>query len=307
MGERLAIEQRMAEAETRWPGLQFKRKLSSEASSACPFCHQATVDGFLIFDTGSYWCRKCNTKGFIDENDPHPPSPEKLLEIRLAALEQKQREHDKRLSALERMARSRDHLLYHEHVNEGLRDMWYEKGVGDHLIDQYRLGVCWHCKTDQPGERMSMTIPVTVKGQLVNIRHRLIGGDQRDKYRPHMAGLGNTLFGADDVYSDDTSSILIIEGEIKRIVVKDRIGGNIVGTMGKAGFQKAWASRFSRFDEVLICLDPDAIDKAREVSSWFGGRARVVDLPVKPDDFFVLHKGTPDQFREFVRMARRVA
>ena len=307
MGTPLPIEQRITEAETRWPGLQFRRKTAHEASSACPFCHQATEDGFLVFDTGAYWCRKCDAKGFIDENDTTPPDPVKILAARLAAVERKQQEHERRLTALERMAKCTDHLTYHEQLNSDMRDFWYEKGIDDKLIDQYQLGICWHCKTDQPDERMSLTIPVTFKNTLRNIRHRLIGGDQRDKYRPHLPLLGNTLFGADDVYSDDTSSILVIEGEIKRIIVKDKLGGNVVGTMGKGGFQRAWASRFDRFSEVLIALDPDATDKAREMAGWFGGKARVVSLPTKPDDFFHVYNGTPSQFNEFIKLARKVA
>jgi len=305
MGEPLAIEQRIVEAETRWPGLQFRRKTAQEASSACPFCGQATEDGFLIFSSGSYWCRKCNAKGFIDENDAKPPSPEKLLEMRIAALEQKQAEHDKRLTALERMHQCTDHIRYYNQArDEEMRDFWYEKGVDDRLIDQYKLGVCHHCKTDQPRERMSLTIPVINGGNLVNIRHRLITNDN-DRYRPHMAGLGNTLFGADDVYSPDKSSILVIEGEIKRIIVKDRIGGNVVATMGKAGFKRAWVTKFSQFAEVMICLDPDATDRANEMAGWFGDRARVVELTCKPDDFFTIYGGSASEFAEFLKQARK--
>lgn len=306
MGEHLAIETRIAQASKRWPHVQFKRRTDSWADGPCPWC--GGDDRFVIRSSGWYECRKCARDGWIDEDDPKPPDKEKLLEARIAALEQKQREHDRRLSALERMARCQDHLQYHDQMDQfGWRDMWYEKGVTDELIDAYRLGVCLHCRTDRPDERMSLTIPVVNRNRLVNIRHRLQGGDQSDKYRPHRPGLGNTLFGADDIYSDDTGSILIIEGEIKRIVVKDRLGGNVIGTMGKSGFQRAWASRFERFGEVLICLDPDAHDKARQMAGWIGKRARIVSLPVKSDDFFTYHHGTVEQFNEFVKMARKVA
>ena len=64
--------------------------------------------------------------------------------------------------------------------------------------------------------------------------------------------------------------------------------------------------RFERFKEVLIALDPDATDKAQQMAGWFGDRARVVFLPVKPDDFFTTENGTPDDFRLYMRLARRV-
>ena len=307
MGTPLPIETRITEAETRWPGLQFRRKTAHEASSACPFCHQATEDGFLVFDTGAYWCRKCDAKGFIDENDTTPPDPVKILAARLAAVERLAEENAKRLTALERMARCTDHLTYYQQMNQDdMRDLWLAEGFTDETIDKWQLGICYHCKTDQPDERMSMTIPVMFKNRPVNIRHRLITSGN-DRYRPHMPGLGNFLFNADDVYSDDTSSILIAEGEKKAICLKQHGLGNVVGTMGKGGFQRAWASRFDRFSEVLIALDPDATDKAREMAGWFGGKARVVSLPTKPDDFFHVYNGTPSQFNEFIKLARKVA
>jgi hypothetical protein len=307
MGEQLAIETRMGEAEARWPGLQFKRKTAHEACSPCPWC--GGHDRFVIWDTGRYACRQapghCSKSGWIDENNSTPPNNDKLLEIRIAALERREAERDKRLTALERMSGCKDHERYHNQMGD-LRDLWLEQGFWNETIDAYQLGVCYHCKTDQPGERMSMTIPVMLRGAPVNIRHRLIGGDRNDKYRPHLVGLGNTLFNADDVYSGDTASILIAEGEKKAIVLKQYGLGNVVGTMGKAGFQKPWASRFSRFGEVLIALDPDATDKAREMATWIGGRARVATLPTKSDDFFTIYHGTAEQFREFLRMARRI-
>jgi len=56
---------------------------------------------------------------------------------------------------------------------------------------------------------------------------------------------------------------------------------------------------------VMICLDPDATDRANEMAGWFGDRARVVQLPVKPDDFFTIEHGTVEDFRWFMRLARR--
>jgi hypothetical protein len=309
MGQRLSIEQRIAEAQTRWPGLQFRIKTSSEACSPCPWC--GGDDRFVIWDTGHYACRAapshCSREGWIDENNPTPPDKDKLLEIRIAELERKQREHERRLSALERMAKCKDHILYHQQMDtDGYRDYWLGEGMTDETIDRFKLGACYGCPTDK-AHRFSFTIPVINSGALRNIRHRLIGGNQGDKYRPHVAGLPNTLFNADDVYSDDTRSIILAEGEKKTMILKQYGLGNVAGTMGKSGFKQAWAKRFERFGEVLICLDPDATDKARQYAGWFGGRARVVSLPCKSDDFFTIYNGTVDQFREFIRTARKVA
>jgi len=303
MGEPLAIEQRIVEAETRWSGLQFRRKTAQEASSACPFCGQATEDGFLIFSSGSYWCRKCNAKGFIDENDPTPPDPVKLLEARVASLERAKADHEKRLSALELMHQCKEHIFYHEQMDECDRGWWNEQGINDTMIDKYTLGVCYGCPTDRE-RRLSYTIPIINGGKLWNIRYRLIGGTPGDKYRPHMSNLPQTVFNGDFVYKDDKSSIMICEGEKKSIVL-DQYGFHAVGIMGKAGFQRAWATKFAQFAEVMICLDPDATDRANEMAGWFGDRARVVELTCKPDDFFTIYGGSASEFAEFLKQARK--
>jgi hypothetical protein len=307
MGEVRAIEDRIIEAEMRWQGYQFRRKTANEASSACPFCRQAVTDGFVIFANGGYLCRKCGAVGWIDENDTRKPTQAEINAIQIRQIQRRIEEHEKRLTVLEQMHRCTDHIRYHRQMNDdGYRDYWLGEGMTDTTIDTYRLGACYGCPTDRD-RRFSFTIPVINGGKLVNIRHRLIGGDPGDKYRPHMAGLGNTLFNADDVYGEDIRSILIVEGEKKCIIVKQHLGGAVVGTMGKAGFQKPWATRFARFTEVLIALDPDATDRAREMAGWFGDRARIVRLPVKPDDFLVRYGGKIAEFEWFLSLARRMA
>ena len=121
----------VTQAERRW-GLQFKRKNDHEYSSSCPFCH-AGIDRFLVFAEGNYWCRQCNTNGWIDENDRRTLTPGELEKIRteqrLRALERQQEEHERRLSALERMSRCRDHIAYHQALynHDAAMDYWLDR------------------------------------------------------------------------------------------------------------------------------------------------------------------------------------
>lgn len=294
-------------AEQRW-GLQFKRKTASEYSGPCPFCREGE-DRFLIFDDGGFWCRQCGSKGWTREDNQRSMSG---LERRVLKLENEQRqlerrqaEQERRLSALERMCRCKDHLLYHKNLNrnEDALGYWLAEGVTYETMDRYQLGYCSRCPTDIEG-RPSYTIPVINGGKLVNIRHRLAGETGGDKYRPHMAGLGTQLFNADAI-RDPRPEVLILEGAKKCIVV-GQFGFDAVAIMGKRAFRPEWLERFERIRTVYVALDPDARESAQRLAAVFGKRGRVVDLPCKPDDMFVLYGATGDDLRAYLRVARPV-
>ena len=209
---------------------------------------------------------------------------------------------ERRLSALERMAKSTDHLNYHYNITTDAVVYFNEEGITNASIDRYMLGYCPRCPTDRQG-RPSYPIPVINGETLLNIRHRLVGADS-DKYRPHMAGLGVQLFNA-DYLDEQEESILIVEGEKKSIVVA-QLGIPNVGIVGKRSFMKDWLTKFEGFKTVYIALDPDATQSARRLGALFGGRARVVRVPVKIDEAIFRYGATKSDIEAFLANARPV-
>mgnify|MGYP001102844405 CR=1 FL=1 len=144
MGEHLPIEQRIAEAERRWPGLVFKRKTPDEASAdACPFCSMVDDDGFLVFADAGYWCRQCGAKGWLNENKAEPMSREELVELRLRRLERQQEEHERRLNKLEHLQKTRPDLRYYRNLTEQALEYWFSEGIYQDAIDHFHLGFCF--------------------------------------------------------------------------------------------------------------------------------------------------------------------
>ncbi len=295
------IEEAVGLAEQRWPTLHFRQADRHEATSACPFCQDGD-DRFHVFEDGGYWCRVCDAKGWIDDDHRKPTEAERT-EMRLRALERHRIAQERRLTALERMHKCQDHLDYHRMLDTDDRRYWNSQGINDESMDTYQLGICYACPTDKL-HRPSYTIPVINRGQLCNIRHRIIGAEGGDKYRPHIAGLGNTLFNAGNLYNPKLNTMTIVEGEKKSIVLSQH-GIPNVGAFGARAFAPHWAQRFERFQQVHVMFDPGAEDQARQVAGYFDGRGYVVRLPSKPDDFLV-EGGTAAQLREFVRLAWRV-
>lgn len=304
MGEIQSIEERMAQAERRWPGLQFKRA-GNEAHSACPRC--GGDDRFCLFEDSGFWCRQCGDSGWLDDNQNRKMTEAELTQIRIRRLEYQQEEHARRLSALEKiheMMHVAD-FYYHNLTNKNndAFEYWLSEGMAIETIDKYKLGYCSRCMTDRE-RRASYTIPVIINEKLYNIRHRLIHADNGDKYRPHMAGLPNVLFNADNLYID-SESIVVVEGE-KKALHMSQIGFPNVGIMGKNGFNPKWASKFARFKTVYVALDPDAEKQAVEIATLFQGRGRVVTLPGKVDDLITQHGATRDDILWYLRNGRPV-
>ena len=291
----------LSAARARW-GIELHRATRNEYAGPCPFC--GGEDRFRVWlDKSNYWCRSCQAKGFISENETLTPE-----EIRLRRIESEQREikrrqdeQERRLSALERMHQCTDHLGYHHSINDRVREYWHSEGINDSSIDRYLLGYCLRCPTASNGSP-SYTIPVINGGKLENIRHRLIREDG-GKYRPHIAGLGIQLFNADYLDDANPESIIITEGEKKSIVLAQNCFPN-VGIVGKRAWKAEWLPRFARFPKGYIALDPDAMASAYRLGAMFGGRARVVQLPVKADDCFAKYGATPDDFDAFLKFAR---
>ena len=291
-------------------GVRLRRVSAHEWAGPCLWC--GGTDRFHVWDKGNFWCRPgpghCGRAGWLDELDGQRQlSKEEQLEIRVSALERKQAEYERRLSVLERMHESQDHLHYHSLLaNEGLGfDYWTTEGMRAETIKKYLLGYCPSCPT-LPGYA-SYTIPVMACGKLWNIRHRIANPVGGGKYRPHLPGLPAMLFNYDELKRTDDRRVLILEGEKKAMIVSQETGLPNVATMGMQSFKPEWASKFGdQWREVLVCFDPDATEKARDVAAMFGERGRVVELFTKADDFFVKYGGTAAQFERFLESARRI-
>ena len=289
------------EAEIKWGIKLTYNKRDDEYVGPCPWC-SADDDGFHVWDdAGNYWCRQCERKGWVNDDKDRQPSEAEKLARRVAELERKQQEHERRLSQLEKMAQCKDHLAYHNALDARAMEYWFGEGIYEETIKRYLLGYCESCPTCRSSP--SHTIPVINRGKLENIRHRLVE-PQGGKYRPHLSGLGNPLFNV-DLLDQATERIVIVEGEKKSIVLA-QAGFPNVGITGKRAFKKSWIPWFANVREIVIALDPDATESAYKLAGMLGERARVAVTPVKIDDAIVRYGAGADDIRGMLRWARQV-
>jgi len=305
------IEEAVEIAQRRWPGFEFRIQ-KREAHGPCPICGQADEDGFILWENGRYLCRPGGCEGWLDEDEQHTWTKE---EIRLRRIEAEQAraarerlEIKRRLSALEQLNQGHDHIDYHKLLDATDRQWWHDQGIIDASIDAYQLGVCYNCPTDSQ-HRPSYTIPIydSHHTALLNIRHRLMGVVDGDRYRPHMAGLpGKALFNSELVHAE--RDLYLAEG-CKKAIVLTQHGIPAMGVLGKYGFNLAWLKHFSKVKNLTLCPDPDAIQSWQKLGQQIVGASsmtvRVCSLPMKPDDLFIAG-GTVQDFEQYLKQARRI-
>lgn len=278
-----------------------KATQAGEYSSACPFCNEGR-DRFRYWpEVGNFWCRRCDAKGFVDEVSSLQFNPAQYEEWKRHEAERKEKERLAQLSAIDRLNEQNNVARYHHQLTD--RSWWYDKGLTDKTINLYQLGYTTNCPTAKGRE--SYTIPVSYRGRLYNIRHRLANGNNGNKYRPEMAGLPATLFNA-DILDDDTgfvSEVVLVEGEIKTMVLS-QYSFDAVGVMGANSFKAKWVE-FFKGKRVYVAFDPGADEQAARVWQQLGEagvNTKLCCFPVKPDDFFVVYGGTPSQFYKFLML-----
>lgn len=291
----------------------YKKKTAREWSSTCPNC--GGVDRFLYWpEVGNYYCRQCETQGFVLEVDKQYLTQEQRDAWQRAADERRRKEAEARLSAIERLQRMGDKVgWYHGQVCQAL-DYWHGQGLSEASINYYQLGYCPACPVEP--ESPSYVIPYFCQSKLVNLRHRLKFPNGHGKYRPEFAGLGNHLFNLDTLAESedinfgilDSGLVVLVEGEVKTMVL-EQVGFKTVGIPGASSWQDDWTTHFKSSKGIYIVLDPGAEQQAERIAISFKGhniRSKVVYLPVKPDDFFVLYRGRASEFVEFLKLGRRV-
>jgi hypothetical protein len=259
------------------------------------------------------WCRACGYQDFADSNKRDTQITAEMraqwLQERLAREEKEKHEAE---HALELLRTEQAWIKYHAMLDAYSRHWWEVKGVSPSLINYFQLGYCPSRTIWTPqGEWMTptATIPIFAPGWVAtNIRHRLIHPPSpQDKYRPERSGLPAVPF-LTIPDEQPRGEVILVEGEIKAIVVWQFIDGKypVIGLPGKRP-RRDIVQILDQCDRIHIVFDPDAQTEALDFAQVIGQRARLVTLPVKPDDLFVQHSGTATDFLGALKQGRKIS
>lgn len=200
---------------------------------------------------------------------------------------------------------------YHAELeaSDDARLMWANRGIPDVWQDLWRLGYCDRFTVNtRDGQLITPTLAMPIFGpgwELLNIRHRLLNPiNPKDKYRPDRAGLPAAPFMADPDLGTEAENYLIVEGEIKGMVVYitlDSTHWQVLGIPGKSWFPHIAPKLKGK--RVVICFDPDAETEAAQAAKDTGGK--VIKLQDKIDDLINAGILGRDDLRGLIKGAQK--
>lgn len=286
----------------------------------CPFCFG--TDRFRIhtdhpFPKWNYACRQCGKSGWADQLNPtlrEEIDPAKLEYLREAERQRQAARAVEMKTALDKFSLGEIWQYLHQRMNEENYKWWEKQGISREWADFWQLGYIKEKPFENNGERFirsAYTIPkFDLNWQPVNMDYRLLDPpDGVGKYRPEY-GLPAAPFLSRPDEASFSDEVFVVEGSKKAAVVAthQEPGQQAKQVIGLPSCN-SWAGmddRLSACGRVWVIFDPDAQVWADKFARRIGQAARLVELPVKPDDAFVTYGMTPYNWKQILKHARKV-
>jgi hypothetical protein len=310
-------------------------KAGGELRSPCPLHGGDNSSAFAVFDNDTRWAcfsHDCGSGDVIEfvmkwkgidfaaacewlggEQESDPARVAQLAEDRVQRqIERLEEEHRKTEMLIAELKSTQTWLRYVMNLEENykMQSVWEAQGIPPSWQSYWQLGYCpdftvyssqglWHTP--------SLTIPIFIKDEIQNIRHRLLNPPApNDKYRPERPGLGSVPFYARSDQMYDVDNILYVEGEKKAMVTfltLDSGKWQVIGIPGKNQWKREVEKVKGR--RVFVLFDPDALDDARQFAAAAGGY--YMDLPYKIDDLIIEAGLGKVDIQRYLKTARKGA
>lgn len=286
----------------------------------CPFCQGE--DRFRIhtdhpFPKWNWECRKCGKKGWADqlnESVRETLSPERLEAIREAEEARRQARLAEIEQTLDTFTTQEIWEYLHKRMSDENYAWWRKQGIPKAWVDFWRFGYISEKKFMADNGlfvRAAYTMPKFDLGwKPMNMDYRIVDPPPGvGKYRPeYNLPAACFLSRPDKEQLDD--EVFVVEGTKKAAVVAIHHDTHAdTPTVFGVPSCNSWAGVEERVKDcgrVWVIFDPDATLWAEKFAKVIGKAARLVELPVKPDDAFIKYGMTSTTWKETLKYARRL-
>lgn len=281
-------------------GWGFEPLSDSEIKCRCPFHEDSTPSCCLNIKRNVF---NCHTAGCRAKGDIVSFLARIVKQSRRVVMEDlRTRYHLEKVTEIESSVVEG----YHAEIKKGgpLVVALTTRGLTPRVIRERRIGI----------NRGRVTIPVyNEAGACVNVRRYLPGAPSSEKFK-NMKGHGKLRLYPIDQLAYET--IVVCGGELKALVVADRMNRFKIGAISTTGGEGSWEAEFSKRltdKRIYICYDIDIEGEkgAEKIAAMVSGAATwvgCIKLPLDSDryphgdanDYFGVEEHTPDEFKELL-------
>lgn len=292
-------------------GIEF-RESNGELITKCVFgdCDKNSRPNeahlYLDKETSQYDCKKCGAQGNIVTLAKHFGD-----EINEIAIDTPKASYTRPASKKREVTVLTTELVqtHHTALPERIRTYLHERGITDHIINEYKLG--W----GKFYGRNWIVIPVTDlegKYSLLKLRQDPEDITNPNRMMVYPKGVQHQIYGW-ELLKGYASFVVICEGELDRLVLLANGVPAVTSTGGCGTFKDEWAKHFLKAEKTYVCYDRD--DPGREGATKVLAKLLEldhenvlrIDLPEMGDekkdvtDYFVGGVGNIDTFMALAR------
>lgn len=252
-------------------GWEFEPRGNNEVALKCPIHQDTTPSVFLNIKKNLWKCHaaSCGASGDIVSLLAH--MQESTRQIIIEDLKTRYDLEQVKTINIATIEKFHSQIWGAGPLLQALRD----RGITDSMIRDARLG--YH-----DGR---ITIPIIVKGKVINIRRYLPGAPSNEKMR-NTKGYTTLAIYQEEHLKFDT--IWICGGELKALVVGTLLKEHGIGAVSVTAGEGSWDSSFNvkfKGKKVFICydVDPGGISGAKKVATQIviaAGLVKIINLPL---------------------------
>lgn len=314
------------------------RKVGHEWRGNCPLHGGNNKNGFAIYNDEKRWtcftgdCGSGDALGFVMKQRKvgllaaidfatggQPLSREEIERIHIEQAAKAEAELKRSIEnaqrALAELQKNRLWVKYHEQLEKSSAGkLWWEgRGVPVDFQNFWQLGYQSDRRIWVGNEMVvpSASIPLFANGwQCQQVKYRLIGApDEYGKYRYEYEDLPAPIF-MGDPDNEHPETVVIVEGEIKAMVTfatLDKPGWQVLGIPGKSTPIERVQPFTEKATDVIVCCDPDTGNMNEDIAHELGaGRCRIIDTPMKIDDYILMAGINKQQLMNLFNQSRRI-
>lgn len=180
--------------------------------------------------------------------------------------------------------------------------------ISNEAIARFGLGFCmWPIPTKSwPDRRLGYVPSISIQwrdeeGELDTLQFKHLN-DHPVKYHWHEDIGGGKLFNS-QVTREDLRRIIVVEGALNAITLWSHGFENVVALPSESGWRPEFVDMLAKFPDVVVALDPGALNFAIDKVVASIPHARVAQLPMDPDDFLIASGGDVYSLDYFFRTA----